>query len=264
MRFEEAEQKYRELEASLVSGELKEDDFLIEVGQLRVVDQEGRRWMLSARTGRWMVHDGQQWVFAEHPEEQPEPEPPAVTLQGPSTTAAAPVAPTQAQPPKAPARRTATPRMMTAGIAALILVACVIGGGISAWVFFLRGWGDITPMPAAPTQVGFVRTYTPRPATPTYTPTFTPTPSRTPSPTLTPVATNTPLPTDTPAATNTPYTTNTPTPTWTPLVLSVTEQATTAMPEATTVAAVTTESPGATATTATPVAATPTDRKSVV
>ena len=29
MRFEEAEQKYRELEASLVSGELKEDDFLI-------------------------------------------------------------------------------------------------------------------------------------------------------------------------------------------------------------------------------------------
>ena len=131
MRFEEAEQKYRELEASLVSGELKEDDFLIEVGQLRVLDQQGRRWMLSARTGRWMVHDGRQWVFAEPPEEQPEPEPEPspVVPRDPATTVSGPVAATRVQPTKPSAQRSKAPRMTTVVLAALILVACVIGGG---------------------------------------------------------------------------------------------------------------------------------------
>jgi hypothetical protein len=60
MHFFEAEQEYRELEDKLVRGELKEEEFLSQVAQLRLVDNEGRRWMLSARSGRWLLHDGQQ------------------------------------------------------------------------------------------------------------------------------------------------------------------------------------------------------------
>src|SRR5512139_342777 len=70
MHFAEAEQKYRELEDRLLSGALTDDDFVSQVAQLRVVDEAGRRWTISARTGRWLLHDGQQWVFAEPPRGQ--------------------------------------------------------------------------------------------------------------------------------------------------------------------------------------------------
>ena len=68
MHFAEAEKQYHELEGKLLAGELSEQDFVAQVNQLQVTDAEGRRWMLSARTGRWLLHDGQQWAFAEPPE----------------------------------------------------------------------------------------------------------------------------------------------------------------------------------------------------
>ena len=63
MHFAEAELKYHELEEKLVRGELSESEFLKQVAEFRVVDEAGHRWMLSGRSGRWLVHDGQQWVF---------------------------------------------------------------------------------------------------------------------------------------------------------------------------------------------------------
>jgi len=240
MRFSDAEERYRELEAQLIRGELKEDDFLTQISQLRVVDKDGRRWMLSSRTGRWLVHDGQQWVFAEPPDDTPEPEPPppAPTPQAAATTQVitAPRPPTQRLKPSGPA--SFAPRVVIAGIAALLLVGCLIGGGVAAWVFLLRDWSDVTPAASQPTSLGLVQTYTPRPSTPTYTPTFTPTPSRTPTPTLTPIPTNTPRATNTPLPADTPLPTNMPTPTWTPLVVAVTTQPNTATPAPTVVSAV--------------------------
>ena len=58
MQHSEAEQRYRELEQKLIRGELTEDAFLFQVAQLRVIDEEGRRWMLSGRSGHWLVYDG--------------------------------------------------------------------------------------------------------------------------------------------------------------------------------------------------------------
>lgn len=204
MRFDEAEAKYRELEEQLLHGELKEEEFLVQAAQLRAVDQEGRRWMISARTGRWLVHDGQQWVFATPPPTPDDLESPAgaAALEGEAAAGQAEAERKAESPPRRTRSLATVPRFLLVGIAALLLLGCLIGGGISAWVFLLRDWGaEPTPVAEAPTDVPLVQTYTPRPATPTYTPTFTPTPSRTPTPTNTPLATDTPTPTNTPPPT---------------------------------------------------------------
>jgi LysM repeat protein len=225
MRFADAEQEYRNLEEQLMRGELQEDGFLEQVGNLRVIDQDGRRWRLSDRTGRWMLHDGRQWVFADPPREQQgvryEEQGPADRLQ----QEAPPVLPrpvASALPQGAGESEAPCPsrplggRLLGLTVGALLLLGCLIGGGIAAWVFILRDWNEPLLLPAGPPQVSLVETYTPRPATPTYTPTFTPTPSRTPTPTITP------MPTETPYATAT----STGTPTWTPQPATPTSTAT--------------------------------------
>jgi LysM repeat protein len=105
-----------------------------------------------------------------------------------------------------PAReRPPVPPILTIGIAALLLVGCLVVGGISAWVLVLRDLGEPTSLPTDHQVVGLVATFTPRPATATYTPTPSPTASRTPTPTITPPATDTPVATFTsPLASPTP------------------------------------------------------------
>jgi LysM repeat protein len=245
MHFAEAEQKYHELEAKLVHGELSEDDFLTQAAELRVLDQYGQRWMLSGETGRWYAHDGQRWVLADPPPEQ-EPEAPAPIQQdlaaAVATPAVKPPSASKASPPAAARRakgtqdqdlgedlrsgveaagsldgrrgavvddtsplqsvgprrsRVLAPRLLVLGAAAVLLVVCLIGGAAAAWVLLLRGYGEATSTPTMVAEAPVVATFTPRPATPTYTPTFTPTPSRTPTPTKTPIASDTPLPTNT-------------------------------------------------------------------
>jgi LysM repeat protein len=231
MSFLEAEQTYRELEARLVRGELAEDEFLAQVARLRLTDKAGRRWMISGQTGRWLVHDGQQWVFAEAPleEEKAELEAKAAQAVGVAETVVADVeatqplatadeaptvvtrpgvaepgaaldeVPTQVIPAAAPKPRAVkrreprspASRLLMAGIAAVVVIGCLIAGGISAWVLFLRDLDEPVPVPTGPEAVGLVQTFTPRPATPTYTPTASPTPSRTATPTITPTPTDT-------------------------------------------------------------------------
>jgi len=230
MHFAEAEKKYRELEGKLLGGELEEQDFVAQVNQLKVTDAEGRQWMLSARTGRWLLHDGQQWAYAEPPELAAEVG--FATVEGikvPVPAAPAPLAEPEegveefagpvGVPETAPAQRTDSRPLITRpfvmGLLALVIVACLIGGGVSAWVFVLRDLGEPTPVPGQEKDVSLVITYTPRPATPTYTPTPTATPSRTPTPTDTPIPPNTPTPTATRPAPST-------TPTTPPTVVAVT------------------------------------------
>jgi len=220
MNFAEAEQKYRELEDKLLGRELEEDEFFDRVAELRVTDGEGHHWMINGRTGRWLLYDGQQWVFAQPLQDLdefeadstedafPVPEA-ATTLIGPAPELATSEAVTMPAPKARPRRRAAgwriTPRMLTMGLVALLVAGCLVGGGVSAWVLILRDLGEATPTPGEPTDVALVVTYTPRPATPTYTPTPSPTPSRAPTATSTPPATDTPLPTPTrPPASPTP------------------------------------------------------------
>jgi len=216
-QFSEAEQSYRELEERLIRGELAEDAFLSQVSELRVVGDDGRRWMLSGRSGHWLVYDGQHWVFAD---------PLSVPAGAAGSGAPVSLAPlAEAIPavpilPSARAARPAVPRWLISGAAALLLIGCIVGMAAAGWVLFFRDLGDGTPAPATGTVVALVETWTPRPATATYTPTSTRTPTRTPTATLTPIRTNTPVPTATSAPTKTPVAmspTSAPSPTVTPL-----------------------------------------------
>jgi LysM repeat protein len=206
MHFAEAEKKYRELEDQLLSGAIEGDEFVAQVAQLRVTDEEGRHWMLSARTGRWLLHDGQQWVFAEPPRDAfeleevpvlavPEPWPDVEEI---AITPEVPAYAPEAAPPERIDSRPLAPRLLLVSFAALMLVACLVGGGVAAWVLVLRDGGEPTPVSAEPTMVSLVETYTPRPATPTFTSTPSPTPSRTPMSTNTPITIATLPPTSTP------------------------------------------------------------------
>jgi len=199
--FAEAEQRYREFEERLVRGELTEDEFLLQVSQLRVVGDDGRRWMLSGRSGRWLVYDGRRWVFAD-----PGPAPAAAV----GSAAQAPQTPIDRADaaaldvPLAPPARPSLPRWLVSGLAALFLVGCLVSAGAAAWTLFFRDLSLATsPTPSEP-AVALVVTWTPRPATATYTPTLTRTPTRTPTPTVTPIRTSTPVPTATTAPTSTP------------------------------------------------------------
>jgi len=256
MDFAEAEQKYRELEEQLLRGELKEEEFLALVARLRLIDEEGRRWMLSGRTGRWLLYDGQQWVLAEPPQPKTAPMAPKPAPLTPSDRVATVIAPSPVleEPPPQPRRSwSAASRLLATGLAALMLIACLVGGGIAAWVLVVRDWGQPTPTPAGETGMVLVATFTPRPPTATYTPTPTPTPSRTPTPTISPPPSHTPSPTV--FVTVSPHTPppQTPTPTWTPLVLHLpTTPAASPPPTVTSTPGATAESGGATATPAPP------------
>lgn len=245
MHFAEAEQKYRELEDQLLSGSIESDEFVAQVAQLRVTDEEGRHWMLSVRTGRWLLHDGQQWVLAEPPRDRVAPEEvPVLAVPEPSPDVEeipiipeAPADGPEAAPPEPIDSRPFVPRLLLLGFAALVLVGCLVGGGVTAWVLVLRDMGEPTSVPVEPTSVSLVITYTPRPATPTFTSTPSPTPSRTPTSTNTPIAvatlaatptprTSSPTPTLGATVVSSPVATNTPTPTTVVVSPSPTSQTT--------------------------------------
>jgi len=222
-QFTEAEQRYRELEERLVRGELTEDAFLSQVSHLRVVGDDGRRWMLSGRSGHWLVYDGQRWVFADPT--QPPAGGPGPAVRGTQPSLADGDAAARCEPFTRPARL-AVPRWLVSGALALLLIGCLVGAGAAGWVLFLRDVDSGAPSPATGTVVALVETWTPRPATATYTPTFTRTPTRTPTATVTPIRTNTPVPTATtrptvtpvppsPTVAPSPTVTTAPSPTWT-------------------------------------------------
>jgi hypothetical protein len=201
MRFHEARKKFQELEAKLFSGELTEGEFLDRVAQLRVTDEEGREWIIGARNGRWLVHDGRQWVAAEPPQEKdtvaippiaappPTPSAPREPRKEPTPTRPRPRRKAARQAPVAAARPAAaakprekptawlrrhipfpTSRALSGTLTALLIVACLVGAGVSAWVLFLRDLGEpeTANLSAEATPLPPVETFTPRPATATF------------------------------------------------------------------------------------------------
>ncbi|MGQ9683545.1 MAG: hypothetical protein ACUVX9_13470 [Anaerolineae bacterium] len=75
MTFEEAESRFRWLETELAAGRITAEQYRAGVAEIRVVDADGRHWMLQERTGQWHWYNGSQWLPATPPRAAP-PAPP--------------------------------------------------------------------------------------------------------------------------------------------------------------------------------------------
>ncbi len=63
MTFDEAEARFRELQARVQRGEpISRAEYEDQVSQLAVQDDRGVLWEINPRTGKWMYFDGAEWV----------------------------------------------------------------------------------------------------------------------------------------------------------------------------------------------------------
>ncbi len=67
--FKAVELSFSRLKKQYHRGEISREQFAESLKKLRLLDNEGRCWMLGAQTGRWYYYDGQQWIQSAPPEE---------------------------------------------------------------------------------------------------------------------------------------------------------------------------------------------------
>ena len=112
MNFEEAEARFRQLQARVQRGEpISRAEYEEQVSQLAVQDGNGVLWEINPRTGKWMYFDGAEWISGTPPGHDTSvviPMPGAtVTPSAPPITAPAPTFQAPPPPPLAPTPRVA-------------------------------------------------------------------------------------------------------------------------------------------------------------
>lgn len=60
-KFRETEAQYNELKERHQRGELNAQEVKAELKRLMLQDEDGKYWMLGGKSGKWYVHDGNQW-----------------------------------------------------------------------------------------------------------------------------------------------------------------------------------------------------------
>lgn len=65
IKFKQTEARYNELREKIGRGELTKEQMKDELMRLMVQDENGRYWMLGAKTGNWYVRTGNQWKAAD-------------------------------------------------------------------------------------------------------------------------------------------------------------------------------------------------------
>ena len=123
MDFSQVAAEFSKLKAQYDAGALTEADFKARLQDLMIQDEQGRWWMIGYETGRWYVHDGENWVQREPPsaaeqsqgrpeakrqesETAPEAAPGPAEARGQVGQVTRPAAPVQpAAPPAVPCRR---------------------------------------------------------------------------------------------------------------------------------------------------------------
>jgi hypothetical protein len=98
MNFEEAEARFRELQARVQRGEaISRAEYEEQVSQLAVQDRNGVLWEINPRTGKWMYFDGAEWVSGTPPGHDT-----SAVIPIPGRGAAEPSAPSPFAVPSAP------------------------------------------------------------------------------------------------------------------------------------------------------------------
>jgi len=67
-RFRIAENDFSRLRKMFIRGEISREQFAESLRQLRLIDDEGKYWMIGAQTGKWYYYDGKNWIQSEPPE----------------------------------------------------------------------------------------------------------------------------------------------------------------------------------------------------
>lgn len=216
MTFEEAEARFKELQARVQRGEpISRAEYEEEVGKLAVQDRNGVLWEINPRTGKWMYFDGAEWVSGAPPGRDsstvmPVPKEVAALKSTPAPTPTpstpAPSAPVPSEPPplvraeskpaaRAPAAPAAKPAPSTPraprpaatgrrrewiplAIASVVLLLCAATLLVTAQVVL----PIVNPKPTPTRVIAITRAPTPLPQ-PTLMPTPTPIPP-TPAPVI--------------------------------------------------------------------------------
>jgi len=66
-RFEDVEEDFRELKRRFDNREISRGEFTERLKKLRLRDEQGRFWMIGARSGKWYYFDGREWVRSDLP-----------------------------------------------------------------------------------------------------------------------------------------------------------------------------------------------------
>ncbi|MBC7364144.1 MAG: zinc ribbon domain-containing protein [Candidatus Aminicenantes bacterium] len=62
LRFREVEKDFSRLKRQFLRGELTREQFAQALRELRLLDEQGRCWMIGAQTGKWYYYDGKNWI----------------------------------------------------------------------------------------------------------------------------------------------------------------------------------------------------------
>lgn len=153
-RFQKAEDEYFKLKGQLGAGRITHEQFEAALKESLVEDDQGRYWMLGVDSGKWYVHEGENWVESNPPPAPVRP-PAAGNLPPPLTTPlVAPVyvaSAAQGPPPAvAPAKSGGRFGCLGKGCLALIVVG-VLAGALGS-IFYFR----------VPQRIGLVQPATDR------------------------------------------------------------------------------------------------------
>lgn len=65
--FKDIEEEFAELRRKFRQKEINRQEFIDQLGKLRLKDDEGRFWMIGAQSGKWYYSSGKEWIQSEPP-----------------------------------------------------------------------------------------------------------------------------------------------------------------------------------------------------
>jgi len=66
-QFKDTEESFEELKKKFRQGVISREEFIDQLKNLRLEDDEGRFWMIGAQSGKWYYLDGKNWIRSDPP-----------------------------------------------------------------------------------------------------------------------------------------------------------------------------------------------------